>query len=384
MNLLDLVQMNVKLKRVAQTNGGEYAGPCPFCGGRDRFRVWPNQDGGRYWCRGCRKHGDAIQWLRDMRGQSFKEACLELGIDPARRQEDHLSKPVREQRFHPREITPPPEVWQRKARAFIEIAKENLQKNPVALASLWGRGLKDDTIKRAELGWNPSGVYERREEWGLEALPDEQGRAKRLWLPTGLVIPLIQNNTVIRLRIRRPDGESSRYVVVAGSGMRPLILSPNRDAFVVVESELDAFLIDQEVGHLAGVIAMGSAQTRPDQGVDRILKQCRAILISLDADQAGTKSAWQFWLSSYPNANRWPVPIGKDPSEAFQQGLSIRAWVQAGLINKIRDESKEQLVNSFPSGWLTRFSDEQLERLAIMTVDGGLSDQEAMDKLTRH
>ncbi|WP_342452329.1 primase-helicase zinc-binding domain-containing protein [Desulfovibrio desulfuricans] len=41
----------------------EFAGPCPECGGEDRFIVWPDKpNGGGYWCRGCGRQGDAIQY----------------------------------------------------------------------------------------------------------------------------------------------------------------------------------------------------------------------------------------------------------------------------------------------------------------------------------
>lgn len=40
-NLLDLIGTDTTLKRVANTNNGEYHGPCPFCGGKDRFIVQP-------------------------------------------------------------------------------------------------------------------------------------------------------------------------------------------------------------------------------------------------------------------------------------------------------------------------------------------------------
>lgn len=55
----------------------EWAGPCPFCGGVDRFCVWPSDN--KYWCRGCNKKGDAIQLLRDLEGMSYREACEALG-----------------------------------------------------------------------------------------------------------------------------------------------------------------------------------------------------------------------------------------------------------------------------------------------------------------
>ena len=84
MSLLDLiVQDGGTLKRTATTNGPELAGPCLWCGGQDRFRVWPEQDGGRCWCCNCGKHGDTIQYLRDKRGLTFQYACRFIGRDPS-------------------------------------------------------------------------------------------------------------------------------------------------------------------------------------------------------------------------------------------------------------------------------------------------------------
>lgn len=50
----------------------EYSAACPFCGGVDRFCVWPEKD--RYWCRQCNRKGDSIQLIRDLDGMTFNEA----------------------------------------------------------------------------------------------------------------------------------------------------------------------------------------------------------------------------------------------------------------------------------------------------------------------
>lgn len=71
--LLDLIQNEVSLRG----RGTELYGPCPGCGGTDRFRVWPET--GRYWCRQCNRSGDAIQFLRDFRGFSFQDAAQMVG-----------------------------------------------------------------------------------------------------------------------------------------------------------------------------------------------------------------------------------------------------------------------------------------------------------------
>lgn len=63
---------------------GELAGPCPFCGGHDRFVVWPpgsaggRQRDGRSWCRRCGWAGDAIELYRTLRNVSFARAVEDL------------------------------------------------------------------------------------------------------------------------------------------------------------------------------------------------------------------------------------------------------------------------------------------------------------------
>lgn len=49
----------------------EMAGPCPKCGGKDRFRVWPETK--KFWCRQCGWKGDAVDFFAwkhstDMKG----------------------------------------------------------------------------------------------------------------------------------------------------------------------------------------------------------------------------------------------------------------------------------------------------------------------------
>jgi DNA primase len=105
----------------------------------------------------------------------------------------------------------------------------------------------------------------------------------------------------------------------------------DKKIIIIVESELDGLLLAQEAGDLVGVIAMGSAQARPDKRTDQVLRNTELILVALDSDEPGGKEAWGFWKKNYPNAKRWPVPMGKDPTEAAQNGLSIRAWVMGGM-----------------------------------------------------
>lgn len=62
--------LNVPLKHVS---ADEWAGPCPVCGGRDRFSV--NARKRIFNCRGCGAKGDNIALVMHITGSSFNDAC---------------------------------------------------------------------------------------------------------------------------------------------------------------------------------------------------------------------------------------------------------------------------------------------------------------------
>jgi len=360
MNVLDLAQARVQMRKAAMTHGGEWQGPCPACGGENRFHVWPlqNDGDGAYWCRQCGLHGDAIQFLRDFEGLGFREACARLGVQRAER--DRATAPPSQARppsrpeFVPAEPEAPPEAWQAKAWAFVRWASDHLRHNDEALAWLHARGLEADAACACWLGWNPGeegrDLYRPRKAWGLaEALRDD-GRPRALWLPRGLVIPCIGQTdprldpaggrrsegddvaaaapSILRIRIRRPDGEP-RYYVLPGSAATTMVCHPERRAFVVVESELDAIAVASACP-LAGAVALGSVAAKPDRAATRLLAGALQILNALDYDAAGARAmAW--WKDTFPRCDRWPAPAGKDPGEAVRLGMDLDRWVRAGL-----------------------------------------------------
>ncbi|MDI6688197.1 MAG: primase-helicase zinc-binding domain-containing protein, partial [Desulfobacterales bacterium] len=337
MNVLELAQVKVELKKVASTHGGEYQGPCPGCGGEDRFHVWPEKNDGQgsYWCRGCEKSGDNIQFLRDFEGLSFREACDRLDVTVP----DHraLYVPVSHSRkeFEPSDYEPPSDIWQERAEKLTAWAHKNLIKNVEIINWLAKRGIKEKTAIRYRLGWNPGengkDIYRARKAWGLPKIMNSQGRPRAVWIPVGLVIPCISNNIIYRIRIRRPEGSNPtdpRYYVIPGSSMKTMLLEANRQVFVIVESELDAFLVSQY--EQAGAMAVGSATAKPDSEAYNILKKCLQILVSLDFDSAGAK-AINWWKESFLNCIRWPVSVGKDPGEAYQLGMDFEKWLKAGM-----------------------------------------------------
>jgi len=346
MNILDLAQKKVKLRKVSSTNGGEWQGPCPGCGGNDRFHVWPgqNQGEGSYWCRGCGKAGDTIQFLRDFEGMSFQEACDYLNIDvpDQPRQFGPAQRRIEPVEFTPAEHQSPTDLWQTKAEALVVWAQGQLLKNAEVLSWLAARGIDRAAAERYRLGWNPGekgkDLYRARTAWGLPVITKDNGRPRVLWIPRGLVIPVIIDGTVHRVRIRRPEGEP-RYYVIPGSSAHIMHLEPQRRAAVIVESELDAVAVVAN-NQIAGAVAVGTSHGKPDAVVYESLKGSLQILNALDFDKAGS-AACRWWDEHFDQNDRWPVSRGKDPGEAYELGIDLDCWIKAGLAPALIIDDKQ-------------------------------------------
>lgn len=341
-NLLDLI--HAPMKRIAANSGGEYAGACPFCGGEDRFRVWPEHPsgakGGRFWCRGCGRQGDGIQFLRDVEGMGYPEACRALGLDVPRR-DSRLSRlsrqAARPRKWEPKAATMPSAKWSEAAGNFLGIGMVALDRCQDGQAYVASRGILPATVAALALGWNEADLYWPRELWGLPPeVSEKTGKPRKVWLPRGLVIPSFDaTGRVWALKIRRsawmPEDPLPKYVAVAGSGQAPYVLPGKGKPVVVMESELDAVLVAQEAGSLVAAVALRSAGNKPDAVTLAVLKAAPLILVSLDRDDAGMQAA-PWWLTNFRQAKRWPVVAGcKDPGDMIRRPGLIRAWIEAGM-----------------------------------------------------
>jgi hypothetical protein len=363
MNTYDLAVKKVNLKKVSSTHGGEWHGPCPGCGdgGRpkesDRFHIWPNQNDGKgsYWCRSCLKAGDNIQFLIDFEGMNFKDACAYLDITMADRPTD-FTPPPEKREFEPTQYKNPTDLWQERAQKFITWAQGNLKENKSALSWLASRGISAEAAEQARLGWNPGedgkDIFRHHTAWGLPDQKKENGKSRKLWIPRGLVIPLLcvipaqagiqeQKQIIIRIKIRRPEEHRTEeypdpYIFIWGSSKATMVIGAERKAFILVESELDAIACAASTD-LAGTVALGTLEGKPDAAAYAILKGAVQILNALDyGDVGGGKTAAQraikWWAEQFPdNCDRWPVPRGKDPGEAYQMGIDLGQWIRAGL-----------------------------------------------------
>lgn len=335
MTILELAhQTGINPKWAANTGGGEYHSSCPVCGGTDRFYIQPYRQMGKclgsYCCRQCGINGDAIQFAREFLNYSFQEAVQAVNaIMPERVTLPPFSISYRSR---PATLQKPPIEWIERATEFVAQAHENILLKKDILEYLATRGLPLEATLRYKFGWSDKNEFLSRNNWGLNEQLSNDSNQRPLWIPKGLVIPIIESNRkVIRLKIRRFDWKHGdklpKYVAISGSmnGLS-LIGSSKHKIMVVVESELDAYAIDYVAHDFVCTIAVGSNIKNPDNLIDRLAGNVKHLLICYDQDDAGRKM-FDKWLKFYPHARACLVPYGKDVGEYITLGGNIRTLI---------------------------------------------------------
>ena len=362
--MFDLAQ---RIGGLREKTDGEYAGPCPECGGDDRFLIWPSDgDTGRFWCRQCGFSGDGIEYLREVEGRSFGEACEVAecegkaasvrtgGKSPhtSNGRSEQNGKSVRGQTHTPHtspengppevEITPsvttyaPPGEWQARAEKMMTACRNLLWNGGPGAASAWsyleGRGFDRRTIDGAMIGVNPETQFDDPDRWGLDS-------DRKVWLPRGIVIPWMHAGDMWGLNIRRPDGDVEPDADDDWKGRKYQRATGSRNALynanaldgrpvALVEGELDALAIQQEDDQVAAVATGSTAWARTARW--RGLLRCASmVLVAFDGEEAGEQAA-RYWTDALPNAVRWR-PHLHDAAEMLEVGADIARWIDEGL-----------------------------------------------------
>jgi DNA polymerase-1 len=324
---MSVIQTQMKERGTPLRVEGKWAcGPCPKCGGDDRFRVVFDPERGRefFSCRMCGTKGDDIQYLRDYLGMSFQEAK-----DVAERGRGSGSTP-------PVSAIVNYDMWFDACAGMVVACGGALLADGAALESLERqRGIRAETAQKFRLGLNQRDHWMPRRDFGLCPKLREDGTECDLCVPAGFVIPIVMDDLLHGAQVRRFEPyANNRYMLVPGSELLPMVFPGGSDmTIIIVESYLDAMLLWQEAGAACTVVALGSASIAPSGAVKALIENAETVLVALDSDEAGAAQAWNRWMTQFPNASRCPIPhaYGKDPTEGWRKGLDLAAWVEAGL-----------------------------------------------------
>lgn len=301
-------------------SGGWLWWHCPFHVGDNTPSFGCRKDDTRFYCFGCGKGGDALSWLTEYRRVSFKAALQELGA-PVHPQNMRVQEKIPEREQGPvsaRDAYAPPAVeWQAAMRDLAAEAERALWSDDgvKALAWLHKRGLKDETIKRFHLGFNP---VERHKPF----------------VDRGITIPCFVGGNLWYVKIRRPAGDP-KYRCVGGS--RPVALFnaddlQGVDRALLCEGEFDCMTAWQELNDVIACATFGAASNRPDLATWGLyLLPLRQVFVCFDndANETGWAAALDVCQLLGDAAKLAPPPEGyKDLNDLYTSGGDLWAWLK--------------------------------------------------------
>jgi len=302
-------------------NGGSAFWRCPFHEDRNpSFNADAKR--GTWMCFGCREHGDAPDLVMRLRGVGFRDAIAFLAVGTAL---PLGSTPVKGPTRKTAPQVDPDALTRDQATTIVDQSAERLwtEAGAEALGYLRSRGLTDETIKRFRLGWTPR-------------------LAKVAWSPCGITIPWFRDGALVILKVRCDPGYLAQF---SPHKCPPKYLEAYRSPFAsdrddppcfpgldiiepglplaVVEGELDALLLAQELEDLAVVLTLGGASNRPGPSTLSGITPAWPRFACQDADDAGDKAA-AAWPASFRRV-RPPGPH-KDWSDVHAHGVNLRRW----------------------------------------------------------
>lgn len=238
---VDLAEVVSRYTQVRGRASQELKGPCPMCGGRDRFSVFKDRQG--WMCRGCTpESGDVFTFIQKVENCDFKRAIEILGgnVLPSKRRPVVAAPPVKKAPTY----TEP--EWQTTARATLEADVNALKTNQPALEYLAKRGI----TKASQIVWQLGYNAKKR----AITLP---------WLSASKEITAIKFRYVNAWTSK--DGKLQRFCQLEGGNQIVFggqFVHDNKPT-ILVEGEFNAISIRQTCPHVHVLCAGGDTNYQP-------------------------------------------------------------------------------------------------------------------------
>lgn len=282
-------------------------GPCPKCGGHDRFWLRDN----RYNCRSCGITGDAIEFIRMMDGCTFAEAVGRLTGAEGRYAPPAGQKAFQSQHAPKKHTAPAQDArWTDKATRIAADASHALMTDPDAEIGrdyLLRRGIEPRAWWAFKLGYRPA-----------VPLPGTWDAAQRRYTRPGqpaIVMPWFRGDKVTAIRYRFLDAHaypdaggrqtSAKQTAQPGSVFEGGLYGgqalpdytlmavghsegrrvENYRTLVICEGELNAISIWQETAHWGwDVLSLGSETAKLSQPAIEYARCFERVIVWMDKE----------------------------------------------------------------------------------------------------
>jgi len=247
-----------------RTGGREWHGPCPYCGGKDRFIV----SNGQYFCRQCRKGGS----LARLANKSF--------VLTAEEQAEIAKRIVKEEAQA--KLLYKKNIARLNDGKLWEIYHKELLKHPKELQLLENDGIPMRIVEKFRLGYHPA--FRFKEDDVLRIEP-------------ALTFPFFQKGICINIRCRiladDIEGAGKYRPILPGLGIAFLMAAvPNQNFCIHVEGEKKALNLYRHGFTAAG---LWGVWTWKDKWAEWFRRRYWHNIVIFDGDNEGVVRAAKAW-----------------------------------------------------------------------------------------
>jgi DNA primase len=408
-DIVDVIGRHVQLKK----GGANLMGLCPFHGEKSpSFSVSPSKQ--FYFCFGCGASGDAIRFLTEHTGASFRDAVTDLA------QQVGLAVPDDERSEDERRVAAQTRARQATLTEVLERAAQHyraqLKGNTRAVGYLKGRGLTGEIAARFGLGYAADGWHALASafaqyddpllvEAGLVIHQHEEGQDEKRYdrFRDRVMFPIrAVGGETIGFGGRVLDRGEPKYlnspetpVFVKGRELYGLYESRAgiraRGHALVVEGYMDVVALAQ-AGFENAVATLGTACT--EEHLRKLFRFTDAVVFSFDGDAAGRRAATRALEAALPHASDLRsirflfLPPEHDPDSfvraegtpAFERAITQAVPLSRQLIDVARDgcdlgtpEGRARFISqarplwaALPEGGLKRQMLTELNKAALL------------------
>ena len=342
--IIDVIaQYGIELRR----SGSAFTGRCPFHSDHGRANLTAYPRSGRWVCFRCDARGDAIGFVQQIEGVSFREAAVRLGGGSAPRALTR-TKPASHSSAVARRA-PQRSIDTEVLAAALELYSNRLMADQQALDYLASRGFSRELLERERVGFSSGGELVPYLAWrGISAqrarrsgLLDADGREV---MHGRIVFAEIRHGHPVWFigRVLEAAPDSARYRGLAGS--KPLLgwdwASQDLRGAVVVEGPTDWLAL--RIWDVPGLALCG---TGVSPSVLHDLSRWNRLYIVMDTDAAGHKACERLVEALGPRAVPVLLPDGaKDPADLALTADGARLFAEA-----IREASARYTVAAGPT-----------------------------------
>lgn len=333
-NIVQMAEQRVELRK----NGKQHTGPCPKCGGDNRFYCEPDY----FACRKCHsERGDAIEYVMWLDGLTYDDALAKLGgplpTTPAVDRVRPVTKaPIRNLSWNE------PEKRRIAVDAHLSLVKGTTKQAQAAMAYLQKRCIGLETIKAFDVGYTTKYLPRAYDYESQRQTYPKQVAITLPWFDSNGALVSIKYRFIEKHNYTDLDGKArtgENKTSEAGNqqhgnlfGWQCLQGPDKRQVLIICEGEMNDLSLWQVGNHVIDVLSAGpegQIANLPTAAID-LAQQYKHVIVWADERGIADRAAKRIGAAAMESPKSAEYPKGADANDMLIAG-ALGDWLSFAM-----------------------------------------------------